>query len=193
MPAWHRRLLCNRRPMWVLVACLVHWAKSSGGMWATKVLIIMKLKERRHPLDILNALHHQIQSLPKHNKPRLVKASLAPVGVFSGFSIRFVDDDTDARGVFVMWVVLSVGSPPLPMFLGCDWSGGCCDGAVVGVEPTIEPIDAADKAETFSGCWGLVARPGRGPGFGGGRCFNILKCCDSVEHVLPCLPSFLPV
>lgn len=100
---------------------------------------------------------------------------MAPVGVFSGFSIRLVDEETDARGVCeLLSMEVRRGPPPLASvclgWFGVGNGGGCR----VGVEPTAELIEAAERAETFNGCCGLAARPGLGPGFGGGRCFNML-------------------
>lgn len=60
-------------------------------------------------------------------------------------------------------------------------------GAAVGVEPTTDAREAAESADTFNGCWGLVR--GRGPGFGGGRCFNILWQFRLVSHFRGLLPS----
>lgn len=54
---------------------------------------------------------------PKQSNPKLVSASLAPVGVFSGFSMRFVEEETEARGVCVLLSMAeSRGPPPLARF-----------------------------------------------------------------------------
>lgn len=117
-------------------------------------------------------------SSPKHSNPKLVSTSLAPVWIFSGlcFSMRFVEEDTDARGVWVLLTIVDSRGPPLARpfgwFVGGSGGGGCVSTGV-GVDPTAEPRDTLDSAETFNG-W-RAARPGRGPGFGGGKCFNILS------------------
>ena len=90
--------------------------------------------------------------------------------------MRFVEEETDASGVCVelLSCIVDNRGPPLASDLG--WLLGKGGGWIAGgaMVVGVEPRETADRADTFNGCCGRADRGGLGPGFGGGRCFNIL-------------------